>query len=107
VTALSDLALEKAQDVLKRECSPLGLMASPEGYPHVWARDSVITGLGASLTPGHEDCLRTSLHTLAGQQFMDYQKFGPEGRDGKKGTEDDLADPLKAALDELKGRKAN
>jgi glycogen debranching enzyme len=68
VTALTDLALAKAQDVLKRECSPLGLMASPEGYPHVWARDSVITGLGASLTPGHEDCLRTSLHTLAGQQ---------------------------------------
>ncbi len=65
---LTEMALEKAEDVLGRECSPLGLMASPEGYPHVWARDSVITGLGASLTAGHEGCLRTSLHTLAGQQ---------------------------------------
>jgi len=63
-----DIAYEKAQAVLARECSPLGLMASPEGYPHVWARDSVITGLGATLTPGHENCLRTSLQTLAGQQ---------------------------------------
>jgi glycogen debranching enzyme len=63
-----DIAYEKAQAVLARECSPLGLMASPEGYPHIWARDSVITGLGAISTPGHEDCLRTSLQTLAGQQ---------------------------------------
>jgi len=43
-------------------------MASPEGYPHVWARDSVITSLGALLSPGHEICLRTSLLTLGGQQ---------------------------------------
>ncbi|RME43355.1 MAG: glycogen debranching protein, partial [Chloroflexi bacterium] len=68
MTNLIDMAYEKAQDVLAQECSPIGLMASPEGYPHVWARDSVITSLGAQLTPGHEACLRTSLHTLAGQQ---------------------------------------
>jgi glycogen debranching enzyme len=65
---LIDIAYEKAQDVLAQECSPIGLMASPEGYPHVWARDSVITSLGAQLLPGHEACLRTSLQTLAGQQ---------------------------------------
>ncbi|RME71091.1 MAG: glycogen debranching protein [Chloroflexi bacterium] len=65
---LIDLAYQKAQEVLDRECSPIGLMASPEGYPHVWARDSVITSLGALLVPGHESCLRTSLETLAGQQ---------------------------------------
>ncbi|MCR4408274.1 MAG: GH116 family glycosyl hydrolase [Anaerolineae bacterium] len=68
MSELTKLSLEKAQEVLARECSPLGLMASPEGYPHVWARDSVITSLGAILTPGHEACLRTSLRTLAGQQ---------------------------------------
>ncbi len=68
MTAFTDLALEKACAVLRRECSPLGLMASPEGYPHVWARDSAITGLGAILVPGHEECLCKSLHTLAGQQ---------------------------------------
>jgi glycogen debranching enzyme len=62
------LALEKAQAILSRECSPIGLMASPEGYPHIWARDSVITSLGALLSPGHEVCLRMSLETLAGQQ---------------------------------------
>ena len=34
-------------------------------------------------------------HTLAGEQFMAYQKFGPKGKDGKHGTPDDLDDPLK------------
>jgi glycogen debranching enzyme len=67
-TDLIDTALEKAKVILKSECSPIGLMASPEGYPHVWARDSVITSLGALLAPGHEFCLRQSLETLAGQQ---------------------------------------
>ncbi len=66
--AFVDIALEKAQAILSSECSPIGLMASPEGYPHVWARDSVITSLGALLSPGHENCLRSSLHTLGGQQ---------------------------------------
>ena len=68
MTDLTNLALENAQAVLDRECSPIGLMASPEGYPHVWARDSVITSLGALLAPGHENCLKVSLQTLGGQQ---------------------------------------
>jgi len=68
MSELIETALEQAQEVLRRECSPLGLMASPEGYPHVWARDSVITSLGVISTPGQEACLRTSLQTLAGQQ---------------------------------------
>jgi glycogen debranching enzyme len=68
MSELIETALDRAQEALRRECSPLGLMASPEGYPHVWARDSVITSLGAISTPGHEACLRTSLRTLAGQQ---------------------------------------
>src|SRR5512146_1505261 len=68
MTNLTDVAFEKAHAILGSECSPIGLMASPEGYPHVWARDSVITSLGALFSPGHEMCLRVSLHTLAGQQ---------------------------------------
>ena len=68
MSTLTDVALEKAQAILATECSPIGLMASPEGYPHVWARDSVITSLGALLSPGHESCLRVSLQTLAGQR---------------------------------------
>lgn len=68
MSELISLAFEKAEAILTRECSPIGLMASPEGYPHVWARDSVITALGAALLPGHERCLRTSLQTLSSQQ---------------------------------------
>lgn len=68
MASLIDTALQKAEEILGSECSPIGLMASPEGYPHVWARDSVITSLGALLAPGHEACLQTSLLTLAGQQ---------------------------------------
>ena len=68
MSELTEVALEKAQAILGSECSPIGLMASPEGYPHVWARDSVITALGALHSPGYENCLRVSLQTLAGQQ---------------------------------------
>ncbi|MGQ9694021.1 MAG: amylo-alpha-1,6-glucosidase [Thermodesulfobacteriota bacterium] len=68
MSELTALALERAQEVLAQECCPLGLMASPEGYRQVWARDSVITSLGALLTAGHEECLPKSLETLAGQQ---------------------------------------
>jgi len=64
---LTELAMEKAQAILGQGCSPFGLMASPKGYPHVWARDSVITSLGALLSAGHEHFLRVSLATLAGQ----------------------------------------
>jgi glycogen debranching enzyme len=65
---LVETAFEKAREILTRECSPIGLMASPEGYPHVWARDSTITSLGLVLLPEHGDCLRASLETLGGQQ---------------------------------------
>ncbi len=30
-----DSALQKTYEILGSECSPIGLMASPEGYPHV------------------------------------------------------------------------
>lgn len=68
MASLIERALQKAEEILGSECSPIGLMASPEGYPHVWARDSVITSLGALLSPGHEECLKMSLQTLSGQQ---------------------------------------
>ncbi|MCL4465498.1 MAG: glycogen debranching protein [Chloroflexi bacterium] len=68
MSSLTDLAHDKARIILASECSPLGLMASTEGYRQVWARDSVITSLGALLSPGHETCLQLSLLTLAGQQ---------------------------------------
>ena len=67
-TTLTELALEKAHTILGSECSPIGLMASPEGYPHVWARDSVITSLGALLSPGHETCPRRSAQPVTRQR---------------------------------------
>jgi len=32
---------------------------------------------------------------LAAQEFLEFQQHGPNGPDGKKGTDDDIADPLK------------
>jgi hypothetical protein len=34
MSELTEVALEKAQAILASECSPIGLMASPEDYPH-------------------------------------------------------------------------
>ena len=63
-------AFEQARAVLERACSPLGVMASPEGYPHVWARDSAVTALGLTLLPGNEECLRAALQTLISRRTM-------------------------------------
>ena len=38
-------------------------------------------------------------HTLVAQQFMEYQKYGPKGKDGKLGTADDLTNPLQGIFD--------
>jgi hypothetical protein len=32
--AIVETAFEKAREILTCECSPIGLMASPMGYPH-------------------------------------------------------------------------
>jgi hypothetical protein len=63
VSELTDLTLKEARKVLAQECNPLGLMASPEGYPHVWAQDSVITGLGA-VRATRTACARHYTHWL-------------------------------------------
>lgn len=34
MSELVEIALQKAQDILASECSPIGLMASPKGCPH-------------------------------------------------------------------------
>lgn len=74
----SSLLLEQAEaaasDVIARNFTSRGLSASADGYLQVWARDTMITMLGASLnsTPLVLDCLRVSLETLG-----DYQdRFG-------------------------------
>jgi hypothetical protein len=62
----------KALDILHRCVTPYGFLASglPAGYPQIWARDSMITFLGASVT-GEPEFLaagRASLETMAKHQ---------------------------------------
>ena len=74
--ALSDDLLEDARlravTVLRKCVTAHGFRASgaPHGYPQVWARDSVITALGAALTgePDLRAAFRASLDTLGSHQ---------------------------------------
>lgn len=71
-----NVSLEEARDqaiaVLERCSHDLGFKASAlaRGYPHIWARDSVITALGAALCdhPQLMKAFRTSLETLGAFQ---------------------------------------
>ena len=62
-------ARERALGVLRACVSPAGFRASAQqpGYPQVWARDSIITGLGAlaSADPDLVATFRRSLETIA------------------------------------------
>ena len=65
-------AYAQALNILRNCATPLGYKASAlaSGYPQVWARDSVITALGALLT-GEDDLInatKVSLETLASKQ---------------------------------------
>ena len=67
-----DEAYKQAVAVLRRCATPYGFRASGvlPGYPQIWARDSMITSLGAALT-GEPDlfaAVRASLDTLGRQQ---------------------------------------
>jgi glycogen debranching enzyme len=67
-----DEARERAVEVLGRCAHDLGFKASAlaRGYPHVWARDSMITALGAALCddPQLMVAFRASLDTLGAFQ---------------------------------------
>ena len=67
---LIDEATAGAGRIIARNISNRGIAASIEGYPHVWARDSMITFLGAALgcEPTAIASMRTSLETLATHQ---------------------------------------
>jgi len=71
--AMADLverATEAARGILRRNFSKTGIAASVDGYPQVWARDAVITSLGAAVDRDPEAlaAFRTSLQTLASRQ---------------------------------------
>jgi len=66
-----DEARQRAVEVLERCATPLGFKASALacGYPQVWARDSVITSLGAALAaPEFLAAFRASLDVLGRHQ---------------------------------------
>ena len=69
---LIEEAYQRAVGILERCATPFGFRASglSAGYPQIWARDSMITGLGAALTgdPGLLEAFRASLNTLGSHQ---------------------------------------
>lgn len=69
---LIEEAYGRAVEVLSRCVTPYGFRASGllPGYPQVWARDSMITGLGAALTGDAAllSAFRASLDTLGSAQ---------------------------------------
>ncbi|MCX7918075.1 MAG: glycogen debranching protein [bacterium] len=64
---LIELAEQKAIEVLERNLTPIGLKAAVERYPHIWARDSMITFLGATAAEPakFQKPFRLTLETLA------------------------------------------
>jgi glycogen debranching enzyme len=69
---LLEKAYQKARGVLKECVDPMGTKASAlvSGYPQIWARDAMITMLGASLIKDKtiRQSLKKSLETLAAYQ---------------------------------------
>ena len=61
-------AYESAIKVLEKCSTPHGFHAAFPGYDAVWARDSMITSLGASLIEKFGETFRQSLITLANNQ---------------------------------------
>jgi hypothetical protein len=63
-------AYQKALEVLKKVSTPKGFYAASPGYQGVWARDSMITSLGASLIPEEKfkESFKNSLLTLSKYQ---------------------------------------
>jgi len=63
-------AYSKSIDVVRECCTKNGLYASAHGYTAIWARDSMITFLGASLVKSNQfkECFRQSLINLSKYQ---------------------------------------
>ncbi|MBC2602525.1 amylo-alpha-1,6-glucosidase [Puniceicoccus vermicola] len=59
-----------ARKVIKKSFTPRGLCASSDGYSQVWARDTMITMLGASINGDDAvlNCLDVSIETLGAHQ---------------------------------------
>ncbi|HYB92897.1 MAG TPA: GH116 family glycosyl hydrolase, partial [archaeon] len=58
-----ETGVKKAVEVLEKDSTPYGFLASAAGYLEVWARDSCVTLLGADLT-GNKKLIKTSERAL-------------------------------------------
>src|SRR3989344_9336734 len=68
---LTDKTYQRALDAIRACIRPVGFWASglPGGYEALWARDSMITSLGASLVgDSFKDVFRNSIQTLRDNQ---------------------------------------
>lgn len=67
--SISKVAYEQAIEVIRRCAEPTGIKAAARYYPDVWARDSMITALGALLLrdPQVESAVRAGLLRMAEQ----------------------------------------
>ena len=63
-------AYQKAIEVIGKCCSKNGIYASAYGYTAIWARDSMISFLGASLVDGKgfRECFKKTLAALSEHQ---------------------------------------
>lgn len=66
-------AYEKAVEVLKKCSTSHGFNAAYPGYNAIWARDSMITSLGAILLPEFKNTIKLSLITLEKHQSKNGQ----------------------------------
>ena len=67
---LIEIGYEKAIEVLRKNATEFGFMASPYQHDDLWARDGAITSLGATLSGDLEaiECGRRTLLTLSDLQ---------------------------------------
>ncbi len=61
-------AYDKSLEVVSKCCTKHGIYASAHGYTAIWARDSMITFLGASLIKAFKECFKQSLINLSKYQ---------------------------------------
>jgi glycogen debranching enzyme len=69
-TGILEDAVKACRDIIRNNVSTLGLAASVDNYPQVWARDTVITFMGGALSrePEMLDAFRISLEALGSHQ---------------------------------------
>lgn len=72
--SLIEEAKKNAEKVIEKNMTKIGLVASIEGYREVWARDSVISLLGAAIT-GKENVME-AFHTTLNTLMHFQNKFG-------------------------------